>query len=106
MSEWTIYLSAEVEEWYLSLNTEDRAIAKRHLDALRDRGNKLGMPRSRNLKEKLYELRFRCENVERRVTYTFDPGKKIITLTTFRKQKNNERVEMRRAREALKRRKS
>lgn len=84
---------------------KDLAIAKRHFDELRTFGNALGMPRSKNLKGKLYELRFRCQNVERRITYTFEPDRNIITLTTFRKQKNNERKEINRARAALARRK-
>ncbi|MFI1464088.1 type II toxin-antitoxin system RelE/ParE family toxin [Nocardia carnea] len=38
------------------------------------------------LSQKLYELRFAAEGVNRRITYTFDPPRKVITLTTFRKQ--------------------
>lgn len=105
VSEWTVKLSEEVADWYQSLNQKDLAIAKRHFDELRTFGNALGMPRSKNLKGKLYELRFRCQNVERRITYTFEPDRNIITLTTFRKQKNNERKEINRARAALARRK-
>lgn len=105
MTEWTIILSDEVEQWYRSLGSGDRSVADRHIETLEAFGNALGMPRSKNLKGRLYELRFKCENVERRITYTFEPQKKIIMLTTFRKQKNNERKEIQRARDELRRRK-
>lgn len=49
----------------------------------------------------LRELRFSCEGVARRVTYYFDPERKVIVLTTFRKQRNNERGEVERARRAM-----
>ncbi|HEY4852690.1 MAG TPA: type II toxin-antitoxin system RelE/ParE family toxin [Streptosporangiaceae bacterium] len=37
----------------------------------------------------------------RRVTYYIDPERKIITLTTFRKQRQQERREVARARRAM-----
>ncbi len=40
------------------------------------------------------------EGVARRVTYTLDPERKAVTLTTFRKQRQNERAEILRARRA------
>ncbi|MDU0349629.1 type II toxin-antitoxin system RelE/ParE family toxin [Actinomyces sp. MRS3W] len=58
------------------------------------------MPHSRPLGGGLYELRFSCENVNRRITYVFDMGRRVVTLTTFRKQRSNERVEVARARRA------
>ena len=56
------------------------------------------MPRSRNIKGGLYELRFKCQDVERRISYTFSSHRHIITLTTFRKQRNNVRHEVARPR--------
>ena len=47
------------------------------------------------------ELRFTCEGTARRVTYYIDTQRKIITLTTFRKQQQNERREVARARQAM-----
>lgn len=44
--------------------------------------------------------RFTCEGVARRITYVLDPGRQVITLTTFRKQRDNERAEILRARRA------
>ncbi|MEV6361554.1 type II toxin-antitoxin system RelE/ParE family toxin [Nocardia asteroides] len=100
---WQIEFSAEVAEWFTSLEGADLAAATRKLDLLATEGPMLRMPHAKYLGEKLYELRFAAENVNRRVTYTFDEGKKVITLTTFRKQRQNEAREVLRARRALRR---
>ncbi len=62
------------------------------------------MPHSRSLGEGLRELRFSCESVARRITYVIDTERTIITLTTFRKQRDNERCEIQRAKHIKKRR--
>lgn len=105
MVEWTIELSLEVEKWLESLSDKDFQIADRHLQNLAQRGASLGMPRSKSLGKGLHELRFQCERVERRITYAFDAGRRVITLTTFRKQRNSEQKQVARARQALRRRK-
>ncbi|WP_263399841.1 type II toxin-antitoxin system RelE/ParE family toxin [Saccharopolyspora pogona] len=64
-------------------------------------GPLLGMPHSRHLGGGLRELRFHCEGVDRRVTYFLDPDHLAIVLTTFRKQRSNERREVARARVAM-----
>ena len=64
----------------------------------------LRMPHSRSLDDGLYELRFSCQNVNRRITYVFEPDRHAVTLTTFRKERNNERAEVRRARRAAQKR--
>lgn len=97
---WTVEISGEVERWYASLKDADRAYADVAFERLRDRGPDLRMPHSRPLGDGLHELRFTCERVARRVTYYFDPGRRVITLTTFRKQRQNERAEVARARRA------
>jgi len=61
------------------------------------------MPHSRMLGGGLRELRFTCEGVARRVTYYVDVERKMITLTTFRKQRDNERREVQRAHKAMSR---
>jgi Phage derived protein Gp49-like (DUF891) len=48
----------------------------------------------------LFELRFTCERTARRVTYYIGTQPNVITLTTFRKQRQNERREVSRARRA------
>lgn len=97
---WELELSKEVADWYLGLGTRDRAFADRALDRLAAVGPELAMPHSRMLGDGLRELRFTCEGMARRVTYYFDIDRKVITLTTFRKQRNNERREVDRARRA------
>ena len=103
---WTVEISAEVERWYASLKDADRAFADVALERLRDRGSDLRMPHSRPLGEGLDELRFSCERVARRITYFFDRERKIITLTTFRKQRQNEKAEVVRARRTMETRRS
>lgn len=74
------------------------------IDLLAMMGAGLRMPHSKKLDEALWELRFRCEQVNQRITYTIEPEGRVITLTTFRKQRNNERREVTRARNVLRRR--
>ena len=45
------------------------------LDRLTAEGITLGMPHNRYLSEKLWELRFRCGQVNQRITYTADPDR-------------------------------
>ncbi|NEW32495.1 type II toxin-antitoxin system RelE/ParE family toxin [Nocardia cyriacigeorgica] len=87
----------------MSLDDSDLATAQRKLDLLAAEGPMLRMPHAKYLGEKLYELRLAVEEVNRRITYTFDEQRKVITLTTFRKQRQNESREVMRARRALKR---
>ncbi|MWV48555.1 type II toxin-antitoxin system RelE/ParE family toxin [Rathayibacter sp. VKM Ac-2803] len=97
---WVVEFSDEVREWYVSLTPGGKAATQRILSRLEDRGHLLGMPHSRPLGEGLRELRFTCEGVARRITYVLDPERKAVTLTTFRKQRDNERSEVLRARRA------
>lgn len=95
---WTVEFSDEVRQWYASLSPAGLATADRILTRLQDVGHELRMPHSRQLGEGLCELRFTCESVARRITYVFEPERRVITLTTFRKQRDNERAEILRAR--------
>jgi phage-related protein len=103
---WTVEISAEVERWYVSLKDSDRAYADVALERLRERGTDLRMPHSRPLGDGLHELRFACERVARRITYYVNTERKIITLTTFRKQRQNEKSEVGRARRSMDARRS
>ena len=58
------------------------------------------MPHARPLGDGLFELRFTCQGTARQVTYYIDTQRNVITLTTFRKQRQNERREVARARQA------
>jgi hypothetical protein len=101
---WTVKISDEVGQWYASLKDTDRAFADVALERLRDRGPDLRMPHSRPLGDGLHELRFTCERVNRRITYYVDAERMVITLTTFRKQRQNERTEVARAHRAMEKR--
>jgi len=97
---WIVEFSDEVREWYVRLCPEGKAATQRIVVRLEEQGHMLGMPHSRALGGKLRELRFTCEGVARRITYTLDPDRRAVTLTTFRKQRDNERGEVLRARRA------
>ena len=88
-------------DWYEGLTVRGMAQVDRVVGMLARRGNLLRMPQSRALGDGLFELRFTCEDVTRRITYTFEPDRKVFTLTTFRKQRQNEQREIDRARKAL-----
>lgn len=61
------------------------------------------MPASRSLGGGLLELRFDLQRVAWRITYFFAADRRIVRLTVFRKQRQNERAEMQRARRAMER---
>jgi len=98
---WTIAISPEIANWYRTLRPADRQLVDKMINKLQTLGNRLNMPHSRPLGDGLFELRFSLEHatVAQRITYTFAPEHRIITLTTFRKTRNNERTEIHRARQ-------
>ena len=59
------------------------------------------MPASRALGDGLFELRFDIVRVAWRVTYFFANQQRIVLLTVFRKQRQNERHEVQRARQSM-----
>lgn len=97
---WTVELSEEVHTWYVGLSPAGKAAADRSIERLAQQGHLLRMPHSRTLGGGLHELRFACEHVNRRITYLLDPDRRAVTLTTFRKQRQNERAEVLRTRRA------
>ncbi len=70
------------------------------IDRLASLGPAGRMPLSRSLGEGLFELRFTLGPTARRITYRFTNDARIVLLTTFRKQRQNERAELARARKA------
>jgi len=99
---WSVELEPEVETWIESLSVKEFALVLAHVERLAERGNQLRMPTSRALGDKLYELRFGLNRVAWRITYFFaGPGRRIVLLTVFRKQRQNERAEVQRAREVM-----
>ena len=68
------------------------------VDRLAALGSGARMPLSRSVGDGLFELRFTLGPTARRITYRFTTNQRIVLLTTFRKQRNNERHEIARAR--------
>ena len=93
-------LHHEIVEWMATLDeTEwDRTVVV--IDRLATLGSSARMPLSKSLGDGLFELRFTLGSTARRITYRFTKDGRIILLTTFRKQRNNERNEITRARKA------
>jgi hypothetical protein len=98
---WTVEISPEIESWYATLKSKDKAMADRAFDRLAEHGPTLRMPHAKPLGGGLCELRFTCEGTARRVTYYISVQRRIITLTTFRKQRQKERREVARARQVM-----
>lgn len=69
------------------------------VDGLAILGSTARMPLSRSLGGGLFELRFSLGATARRITYRFRQDGRVVLLTTFRKQRRNERAEVARARQ-------
>jgi len=95
-------LHDEVVDWIDSLDDAERNRTVVVIDRLAALGSSVRMPLSRSLGDGLFELRFALGPTARRITYRFTKDGRIILLTTFRKQRNNERNEIDRARRAAK----
>ncbi len=94
----TVELHDEIVDWMDSLDDGewDRTVVV--IDRLADLGSSARMPLSRSLGDGLFELRFTLGPTARRITYRFTKEGGVVLLTTFRKQRNNERTEITRAR--------
>jgi len=88
----------EVVEWFDELSQPEWERTLVVVDRLASLGSRARMPLSRSLGEGLFEVRFTLGSTARRITYRFTSDGRIILLTTFRKQRNNERAEVARAR--------
>lgn len=100
---WSVELEPEVVEWIDSLPVKEFAVVLAAVERLSVRGSDLRPPASRSLGQGLFELRFNVGHVARRITFFFAEDRRIVLLTAFRKQRRNERVEVRRARQAMQR---
>ncbi|MEV6984446.1 type II toxin-antitoxin system RelE/ParE family toxin [Sphaerisporangium sp. NPDC051017] len=92
-----------MEEWFDSLGQADQETAAFYVDLLAERGVLLDEPYTRQLCGKLRELRFHLDRGAVRITYWIAPGRRIILLTVFRKQRMRESVEIDRAWRAMRR---
>ena len=88
----------EIVDWLDSLDDDDWARVKVVVDRLAALGSSARTPLSRSLGDGLFELRFTLGPTSRRITYRFTKSGRVVLLTTFRKQRNNERHEIARAR--------
>ena len=96
----TVELHDEIVDWMDSLDDDewDRVVVV--VDRLAALGSSARMPLSKSLGDGLFELRFALDPTARRITYRFARDGRVVLLTTFRKQRNNERTEVARARKA------
>ncbi|HEX5542521.1 MAG TPA: type II toxin-antitoxin system RelE/ParE family toxin [Micromonospora sp.] len=95
-----VELHDEVVDWLATLSDAEWERVAVIVDRLADLGSQARMPLSRSLGDGLFELRFSLGPTARRITYRFTMDGRIIMLTTFRKQRQNERNEIDRARKA------
>ena len=94
--DWDIEQEPDVAAWFNELDRPQFGHVAFHIDRLLVTGSMLRMPHSRSLGDGLYELRFDLGTVSWRITYFTEP-RRIVLLTVFRKQRNNERHEVNRA---------
>ena len=100
---WSVEVEPEVEQWIEWLSVREFATVVAAVERLAKDGNRLRFPASRALGDGLFELRVELDRVARRITFYFADNRRIVLLTTFRKQRQNERAEVRRARRAMRR---
>lgn len=93
-----VELHDEVVQWLDGLSDVEWDRATVIIDRLAALGAGARMPLSRSLGEGLFELRFTLGPTARRITYRFAADGRVVLLTTFRKQRNNESREIARAR--------
>ena len=93
-----IELHDEIVEWMASLTDDewDRTVVV--IERLAALGSSARMPMSRSLGNGLFELRFALGPTARRISYRWTRDGRAVLLTTFRKQRMNERDEVARAR--------
>ena len=90
----------EVLDWIDELSDVEWQRTSVIVDCLAAVGAAARMPFPRSLGDGLFELRFTLGPTARRIAYRFTKDGRIVLLTTFRKQRNNERHEMERVRRA------
>lgn len=100
MSWGIVELEPEVRDWLEQLPTERFATATFYIDLLADEGPLLGEPYTRQLHDKLRELRSHLDRQAVRITYWIATGWRIILLTVFTKSRVREVAEIARTRRA------
>ena len=95
-----IELHDEVRDWMDTLDEHNWNRTVVAIDRLATVGATARMPFSKSLGDGLFEMRFTLGQTARPITYRFTRDGRIVLLTTFRKQRQNERTEITRARTA------
>jgi phage-related protein len=90
-------LEPKVEQGLDGLSNEQFGQAAFYVHLLADRGIHLDEPYTRQLAGKLRELRFYLGRDRHRITYYIATGRRIVLLTVFRKTRQREAQEIRRA---------
>jgi hypothetical protein len=98
-----VELEPEVDDWFDTLDQDDKETAAFYVDLLAERGVLLDEPYTRQLRGKLRELRFHLARQAVRISYWIAADRRIILLTVFRKQRMREGAEVRRAWRAMQR---
>jgi len=98
-----VEVEPEVEDWIDSQSAVNYATLLVQVDRLERMGSTIREPWSKALGDGLYELRFEMDKVAWRISYYYAPSQRAVLLTVFRKQRNNERREVQRARAAMRR---
>ncbi len=75
-----------VETWLSALDNKTQARIRRTLRLLEDYGTQLGMPHSRHLRGKVWELRTAVGKQDYRILYFAVVGHKFILLHSFSKK--------------------
>ncbi|OGI71939.1 hypothetical protein A3J61_01735 [Candidatus Nomurabacteria bacterium RIFCSPHIGHO2_02_FULL_38_15] len=79
-------ITKEIDKFILSLDVETQAKTLRHLELLEKHGHDLGMPYSKSLHDKLFELRILGKK-HVRIIYCFHKGA-VYLLNAFIKKTN------------------
>jgi hypothetical protein len=96
-----VEVEPEVDEWLDGLTERELAHVAVQIDRLEQLGSRIREPHSKTLGDGLCELRFDLQTVSWRISYYFAPNRRVILLTVFRKQRQNEQAEVKRARAAM-----
>ncbi|MFE3543588.1 type II toxin-antitoxin system RelE/ParE family toxin [Nocardia sp. NPDC059177] len=102
MALFEIRAEIEVVDWLRTLSPSQLARVDEVVGLLAAEGTGLGMPLSRTLGDRVWELRIHLHPVDMRLTYWFAASGQIVMLTVFRKTRDNERLQVMRAKEAQK----
>ncbi len=95
------FFDSKVEKFIHSLNSETIARILRTIDLLEAFGHRLGLPHSKKIESRLFELRIRGKQ-EVRFFYTFESGGIIILHGFVKKSQRISLTELKNAREKLK----